>query len=256
MRRRQVSTRELAQTRADLLNTFELSDFEVDAGPKMLRITAPAQKRSRRDEAAVAAASESSDCFEKLHGRDKLSASPESTASDAPAWSELWPCSRAMAAYFGHCVRMRSVDAVEVNCGLGTAGLGAAAKGARVRLMDANPDSLRFARYNALQNGFTHLTTHLFDWTHDRFDGHVGSLIFADVLHNPEHFEHVFRMLHDNLTPGRTAFLAEPGRWIATDFFEQLRKTDYRIRLDIERVEDPVTDRYYLVSVLRVKKED
>lgn len=161
-----------------------------------------------------------------------------------------------MAAYFGHCVRMRSVDAIEVNCGLGTAGLGAAAKGARVKLVDSNPEALKFAQYNALQNGFTHLETELFDWKEDRFPGYVGSLIFADVLYDTSHFEHVFRMLRDNLSPGRTAFLAEPGRWIATDFFEQLRKTDYRIRLDMERVEDPSTGSYYLVSVLRVKKEE
>ncbi len=222
----------------------------------MLRITAPALEWSALDEAAVTSASESAESLELLHGRDKLSASPESTCDDAPVWSELWPCSRAMAAYFGHCVRMRSVDAIEINCGLGTAGLGAAAKGARVKLLDSNPEALRFARYNALQNGFTHIKTELFDWLHDRFNGHVGSLIFADVLYDKSHFEPVFRMLRDNLSPGRTAFLAEPGRWVATDFFEELRKTDYRIRLDMERVEDPINDRYYLVSVLRVKKED
>jgi len=256
MRRRQVSTQELLSARAELDAQYDLADFEVDAGPKMLRITAPAMERSLLDEAAVATASDSAESLELLHGRDKLSASPESTSDDAPMWSELWPCARAMAAYFGHCVRMRSVDAIEVNCGLGTAGLGAAAKGARVKLLDSNPEALKFAHYNALQNGFTHIQTELFDWKEDRFDGYVGSLILADVLYDQSHFEHVFRMLRDNLSPGRTAFLAEPGRWVATDFFEELRKTDYRIRLDMERVEDPITDRYYLVSVLRVKKED
>lgn len=160
-----------------------------------------------------------------------------------------------MAAYFGHCVRMRSVDAIEVGCGLGTAGLGAAAKGARVRLADSNPEALAFAHYNALQNGYTHIHTMEFDWKQDRLPGYVGSLIFADVLHDNNNFEHVFRMIHDNLTPGRTAFLAEPGRPNATDFFEALRQTDYRVRLDIERVEDTDSDMYYLVNVLRIKKE-
>ena len=62
-------------------------------------------------------------------------------------------------------------------------------------------------------------------------------------------------MLADNLTPGRTAFLAEPGRPLAYTFFEELRKTDYRVRLDMERVEDVYSDNYYLVSVLRIKKD-
>ena len=161
-----------------------------------------------------------------------------------------------MAAYFGHCVRMRSVDTFEVNCGLGTAGLGAAAKGARVTLTDPDPEAVAFARFNALQNGFGHIHPEVFDWKNDRLKGEVGSLIFADVLHTEANFEHVFRMLHDNLTPGRTAFLAEPGRHAASAFLDALRDTEYRVRLDMERVEEPESETYYLVSILRIKKDD
>ncbi len=260
MRRRAVSSQELTTLLSDLQDTYALRDYEVDAGPKMLRVTAPvltsAREPSALGNASAKAAQHRYDSAELLHGRDGLAPSPEAESPGAPHWSELWPCSRAMAAYFGHCVRMRSVDAIEVRCGLGTAGLGAAAKGARVQLADSDPEALRFARYNALQNGFPHITTLEFDWKQDRFDGPVGSLIFADVLYDPDNFEHVFRMLQDNLAPGRTAFLAEPGRPVAAGFFEALRKTDYRVRLDMERVEDIDTDSYYLVSVLRIKKDD
>ena len=255
MRRRKVSANELREAREALERRYVLRDYTVDAGPKMLRITGPVLGKENVATAAKMASTSRSTSAESLHGRDGLAPSPESTSSNVPHWSELWPCSRAMAAYFGHCVRMRSVDTTEFNCGLGTAALGAAAKGARVRLMDANEDAVRFARYNALQNGFSHIEPTVFDWKFDRMDGHVGSLIFADVLHSQDNFEHVFRMLNDNLSPGRTAFLAEPGRAVATSFLEELRDTDYRIRLDMERVEDPDTETYYLVSVLRIKKE-
>ena len=255
MRRRKVSRDELAALRAELEVDFELIDFDVDAGPKMLRVTAPASGRSSLDAATQQVTRQRLDSRERLHGRDGLTMSPEAANVGAPRWSELWPCSRAMAAYFGHCVRMRSVDAIELGCGLGTAGLGAAAKGARVELTDANPDALRFARYNALQNGFPHVETRQFDWKEDRLEGCVGSLILTDLLYSTENFEHVFRMLHDNLSPGRTAFLAEPSRPIASDFFAELRETDYRVRLDMERVEDAYSDSYFLVNVLRIKKE-
>ena len=255
MRRRKVSATELREARAALESRYALRDYVVDAGPKMLRITGPVLGVEEVRSAARRASSSRSTSAELLHGRDGLAPSPESTTSQAPHWSELWPCSRAMSAYFGHCVRMRSVDTTEFNCGLGTAALGAAAKGARVRMMDASEDAVRFAHYNALQNGFSHVQPKVFDWKVDRLDGFVGSLIFADVLHTHENFEHVFRMLHDNLSPGRTAFLAEPGRAVAATFLESLRVTDYRVRLDMERVEDRATDTYYLVSVLRIKKE-
>lgn len=255
MRRRKVSTQELDELRAELEVDFELTHFDVDAGPKMLKVTAPASGRSSLDAARQRVTQQRLDSRERLHGRDGLTLSPEAANMGAPKWSELWPCSRAMAAYFGHCVRMRSVDAIELGCGLGTAGLGAAAKGARVILADANPDALRFAQYNALQNGFPHIETRLFDWKEDRLEGFVGSLILTDLLYSADNFEHVFRMLQDNLSPGRTAFLAEPSRPLASDFFAELRKTDYRVRLDMERVEDVYSDSYFLVNVLRIKKD-
>ncbi|MCA9517260.1 MAG: hypothetical protein KC635_20110 [Myxococcales bacterium] len=241
--------------RSGLAADYELRDYEVDAGPKVLKLTGPDVRRSSLNKATARATEQRFASAELLHGRDGLAPSPESRTGGEANWAELWPSARAMASYFGHCVRMRSVDALEVHCGLGTAGLGAAAKGARVTLADSNPEALRFARYNALQNGFTHVRTLSFDWKNDRLNGFVGSLIFADVLYKEENFEDVFRMLADNLTPGRTAFLAEPGRPLAYTFFEELRKTDYRVRLDMERVEDVYSDNYYLVSVLRIKKD-
>ncbi len=256
MRRRAVSTQELARLRAALAEDYPLRDYEVDAGPKVLRITGPDIAKGGALQKASAASKETRmGSAELLHGRDGLAPSPETGARGGSNWAELWPCSRAMASYFGHSVRMRSVDAVEINCGLGTAGLGAAAKGARVMLADSNPEALRFARFNALQNGFTHVRTLEFDWRKDRFTDHVGSLIMADVLFDQDHDEDVLRLWADNLAPGRTALLAEPGRPIAGAFFEALRKTDYRVRLDMERVEDVYSDNYYLVSVLRIKKD-
>lgn len=257
-RRRSVSTQELKELREQLEVDYVLRDYEVDAGPKLLKVSGPKAlsqggfllKDARAETQESRHASK-----ELLHGRDGLSPAPESSHLN-PNWGDLWPSARAMASYFGHQVRMRSVDAVEVNCGLGVAGLGAAAKGGRVTLLDSNPEAIRFARYNALQNGFTHIHTREFDWKHDVLEGQVGSLIFADVLHDAANFERVFKMLRDNLSPGRTAFLAEPGRPIATVFFDELRTLDYHIRLDIERVPDPFDENYYLVHVLRIKKEE
>lgn len=254
MRRRSVTKEEINAFRKGLSADYQLRDYTIDCGPKKLTITGPigestALKQARADAEAIHAASE-----ELLHGRDGLAPTPESFGQ-APYWGELWPCSLALATYFGHSVRMRSIDAVEINCGIGTAGLGAAAKGARVLLTDKSPDAVRFARLNALQNGFPHIQARQFDWKREQLKGHVGTLIFSDVLFDTDNFDHVFRMLHDNLTPGKTAFLAEPGRSVATSFFEELRKTDYRIRLDMERVQDAYSNNYYLVSVLRIKKD-
>lgn len=255
MRRRAVSNLELSRLRQSLGEDYDLRDYQMDVGTKVLRVTGPDIGSSALERARRLAVEARQQAVTILQGHDDLAPSPESASAGETSWKELWPCARAMATYFGHSVRMRSIDAVEINCGLGTAGLGAAAKGARVVLADANPEALRFARFNALQNGFTHVRTLEFDWREDRFSDHVGSLIMADVLHSEDHFDHVFRLLRDNLGPGRTAFLAEPGRPIAASFFEALRKTDYRIRLDMERVDDVYTDNYYLVSVLRIKKD-
>ena len=144
MRRRAVSTQELARLRAGLAQDYDLRDYEVDAGPKMLKVSGPEVNRSALTKATARATEQRMASAELLHGRDGLAPSPESRTGGQANWAELWPSARAMASYFGHCVRMRSVDAVEVNCGLGTAGLGAAAKGARVTLADVAEVSFGF----------------------------------------------------------------------------------------------------------------
>lgn len=253
MRRHAVPVHQILGLLAELRESYDLVDHEVDAGPKVLRITGPRAGRSALAQAARQSTTRRRANEALLHGRDGLAIAPELSHAAAPTWGELWPSARALAAYFGHCVRMRGIPAVEINAGLGSAGLGAAAKGGRLLITDPDPEALRFARYNAAQNGLVHVRTMPFDWHSDRLDGHVGSLIFADVLHDPENFERVFRMLRDNLTPGATAFLAEPGRPVAAGFFEALRKTAYRVRIDMERVEDARS--YYLVSLLRIRLE-
>ena len=61
-------------------------------------------------------------------------------------------------------------------------------------------------------------------------------------------------MLSNNFM-GRTAFLAEPGR-LSRLLLRGASKTDYRVRLDMERVEDDHGNNYYLVNVFIKRKTE
>ncbi len=258
-KRRTVSDSYLRRARGELAQKYDLRTWDIEAGLHTLKITAPTIASAGGGPAVQDAARKSAHLTlsneHLLHGRDGLAPTPETNARLAPQWHELWPSSRAMAIYLGQRVRMRGVEAIELDCGLGTAGLAAAAKGARVVLSDPNPEALRFARFNTMQSAITRAITMEFDWRRDYLAGYTGALIFSDVLHTEANFEPVLRMLHDNLGSGSTAFLGEPGRPVAVPFYEALRKTKYNIRLDVERVPDLESDNYYLINILRIRKD-
>ena len=71
-------------------------------------------------------------------------------------------------------------------------------------------------------------------------------------------FNHDALEMVRNLSGGNIEVVLSSGSDIQKcirEFFAELRRKDYRVRLDMERVEDTHTDAYYLVNLLRIKKD-
>src|SRR5512146_678227 len=68
---------------------------------------------------------------------------PEMFASDErlPYWAELWPSSIELARFFLREENIRGRTVLELGCGLGLAGIAAAAAGANVLFTDYEPDA-------------------------------------------------------------------------------------------------------------------
>jgi predicted nicotinamide N-methyase len=73
-------------------------------------------------------------------------------APEPPYWAHVWPGSRYLARVMAQndCAGRPVVD---IGCGLGLAGIVAALRGARVTMIDAASEGVRFARANAELNG-------------------------------------------------------------------------------------------------------
>ena len=164
---------------------------------------------------------------------------PDAFAEDErfPYWAEVWASGVALASF----VLARGVgpglEALELGCGLGLAGVAAAMNGARVLFTDFEPDALAFARANHALNLGRPGRTRLVDWRSPP-DGLSAPLVLAsDVLYEARFLDPFVATLARVLAPGGTAYVAEPGRPIAEGTVERLEHQGFRRELHLEEVE-------------------
>ena len=150
-----------------------------------------------------------------------------------PYWAELWPSAIALArAIARDRWPLRGLPTLELGCGLGLAGLAAAAAGARVVATDYEPDAVRFARLNARANRLDAVRHVVMDWRRPAFRGAFSLVFAADVLYDAASLVPVADAMRTVLAPGGCALVAEPGRDVAAPFFEMLRDGGWSVEAD------------------------
>ncbi len=160
----------------------------------------------------------------------------ESFAQDErfPYWAELWPSGMALARFVLRRHLGTGIDAVELGCGLGLAGIAAALDGARVVFTDFEPDALAFARANHALNLGVPGRTRLLDWREPPGDLRARLVLASDVLYERRFFEPFLATLLRVLEPGGTALVAEPGRTMAEGVVEALEERGLARDLHLE----------------------
>ncbi len=151
-----------------------------------------------------------------------------------PYWAELWPSGMALARFVLRRHLGAGIDAVELGCGLGLAGIAAALDGARVVFTDFEPDALAFARANHALNLGAPGRTRLLDWREPPGDLRARLVLASDVLYERRFFEPFLATLLRVLEPGGTALVAEPGRTMAEGVVEALEARGLERRLHLE----------------------
>jgi len=144
-----------------------------------------------------------------------------------PYWAHLWPASVMLAE---HVLTERpdgGGTALEIGCGLGLAGLAAAAAGWRVTLADYDPEALAFAAENARRNGLDPVRCRLLDWREP--PGSRWALILgADVLYEQRDRAPIAAFIHASLADAGVALLCDPNRHTAVGFDEELGRYELR----------------------------
>jgi len=136
-----------------------------------------------------------------------------------PYWAELWPSGIALArALDGRALRGKRV--VELGCGLGVPALVAARAGARVLATDWAPEALELLERNAVRNGIA-LRTARVDWREPApllAEAPWDLVLGADLLYEARNGEPLLALLP---RLGGEAWIADPGRATAEEFFER-----------------------------------
>jgi len=135
-----------------------------------------------------------------------------------PYWPVAWAAGLGLARYLAG-QNLIGKRALELGCGVGISGLGAAVAGANVVVTDNQPPALRLARMNARRNEVP-LRAAAADWRawpfRERFDVVIGS----DVTYEPAAFDALLAVLNEALAPGGEVLLSDPGR-LMTSVFQQ-----------------------------------
>ena len=137
-----------------------------------------------------------------------------------PYWAELWPSALALAEVLAAAAPARML---ELGCGLGVPSLVAALGGARVLATDWSPDAVELLPRNAARVG-AEVEVARFAWTAD--PGALGRwplVVGADVLYERRNAPQLLALLPEVVAEGGEAWIADPGRAAAPDFFAAAR---------------------------------
>lgn len=150
-----------------------------------------------------------------------------------PYWAELWPSAVALAR---HLLRqdLRGIEALELGCGTGLAGVAAAMAGAKVLFTDFEADALAFARANHALNLGRPGETRLVDWRSPPRNLRFPLVIAADVLYERRFLLPFVHCLQRTVGAGGRALIAEPGRAIAEGTVERLEGRGWQRGLHLE----------------------
>jgi predicted nicotinamide N-methyase len=137
-----------------------------------------------------------------------------------PYWSELWPAARmlAKAVLREPWPAGEPLEALEVACGLGLAGIAGLSRGLRVTFSDVDELAVAFAADNARLNGFTDFRTATIDLRSPPPGLQVRVLLGSDLLYEPRLLDPAVGFIDAVLAPGGVALIADPDRLSARPF--------------------------------------
>ncbi len=151
-----------------------------------------------------------------------------------PYWADLWPGALMLAAEVASWSRadVEPPTVLELGCGLGLAGLVAAARGWHVILSDYDDDALAFALASAAHNGLPGPRTRFVDWRETYSDLRPDVILAADVLYETRNLVPIadFVRRHLRTSPTSRALVADPNRSTAEAFDGIARHSGLNVR--------------------------
>ncbi|HEX6986866.1 MAG TPA: methyltransferase domain-containing protein [Planctomycetaceae bacterium] len=182
--------------------------------------------------------------FRRPADPDGLLGVPEVVAAfdrdgDAPYWPLLWPPAVAMARAVYRSEAISGAAVLEVGCGIGLAGLAAAARGANVTASDNQPDAVRLAVANAALNGLS-VEGLVLDWRRP-IDRTFDVILGCEVIYDAELHAPLIGLLSTMLAPRGEAWLADHGRMHAPLFARRAEAAGFAVSL-VDENDEPLPE--------------
>ena len=182
---------------------------KITAGDESFDLTLPADPDSFLEEPAVIEAFE----------RDDL----------LPYWTFLWPTARSMANLVSLKPWNPGLRTLEIGAGIGLVGLSGLARGLDVTFSDIEPQAVRLAQHNAIQNGF-HAEGMLLDWRRPTQD--VFPIIFGcDIVYEQRDHGPILILLRRMLDRNGECWIGDAGRAHAKAFYERAMQSGFEVSL-------------------------
>lgn len=158
--------------------------------------------------------------------------------AEPPYWAWLWSGARLLATELARGDDLRGRRVLEIGCGLGLPGLAAAARGADVTFVDAEPAALAFVTASAAANDLGCATRVADFFTLDltpRFD----LVLAAEVAYDRARFADLAAVVVRHLAPGGTALLADGYRTDTRGLYRALARLECAVHaVDVRVVEE------------------
>lgn len=151
-----------------------------------------------------------------------------------PYWAWIWDSAPTMARLLAAEDWPRPSRVLELGAGLGLVGIAvAAAHRAEVVLTDHDPLAVRAARAQAAACGVVGVSAADFDWNDlsSAPPGPFDVILGCDVLYEGGFHGPLLDLFDALLTPGGTAWLADPGRTRLARFVERAEARGHRVEL-------------------------
>jgi predicted nicotinamide N-methyase len=128
-----------------------------------------------------------------------------------PYWAELWDSAGGLATRLTKLNPPPGTKVLDLGCGMGLAGLAAAALGCQVLLADLESPALLLARFNCLPFADRVRAIRL-DWRTDKLNEKFDLILGSDILYEKSQWEFLDPFWKSHLNPTGQILLGEPGR--------------------------------------------
>lgn len=138
-----------------------------------------------------------------------------------PFWAATWRAAIGLDRFLQR-FALQDVSVLELGCGSGQAGVGAAAQQARVTMTDAVGIALMVARLNAWPV-LDRIEFRRLRWTVDQLDSPFSIIIGSDLVYDPSLFPLLDACAQAHLAPDGRMYLSEPHRHTGDKFSKWVR---------------------------------